>query len=435
MGEDMFVPAHLTRTGSLGVGAVLRTVATSVTTGSQHLVRIVGTAVSIVGLAAIAPAGAVALATSEVAPTIVVAPGGSDSAAGTLASPFATIQKAVAQAVAGDVIAVRGGTYTLTTNITIAKSGTAAKPITLTSYGDERVVIDGENLPASHTPVGGSIPAAQRGAIHLTASFWRLIGLEITRGPYAIYCAACNDNVFERLVTQNNYESGFQLQGASSRNLILNLDSYLNHDPRKNGESADGLAIKEGSGNGNVVRGARLWNNVDDGLDLWLFTSPVTIQDSISYGNGVNRWNFPDFAGDGNGFKLGGGNPAPAVNHVVSNSMAVSNAATGFTDNGQSGRLEISHSTAYRNAGTGFDVDNAAAVLTANLAALNGKPVALGARSTGTNNSWDLGGTWNDAAFVSTDAATVTGHRTSAGSIPSSTFLVPRSGQAIGARL
>lgn len=105
------------------------------------------------------------------------------------------------------------------------------------------------------------------------------------------------------------YHPGFQLEGASSNNSVYYLDSYLNRDPRKNGESADGFACKEGSGEGNVLRGARLWNNVDDGLDLWYvvnggalcssyanrpreFKSAVTIEDTISYGNGYNRY-FP----------------------------------------------------------------------------------------------------------------------------------------------
>ncbi|GGW97355.1 hypothetical protein GCM10010321_09110 [Streptomyces chartreusis] len=60
-----------------------------------------------------------------------------------------------------------------------------------------------------------------------------------------------------------------------------------------------------------MVRGARLWNNVDDGFDAWKFASSILIENTISYGNGYNRWNFPDFAGDGNGFKMGGGSPAP----------------------------------------------------------------------------------------------------------------------------
>jgi hypothetical protein len=96
--------------------------------------------------------------------------------------------------------------------------------------------------------------------------------VEIANGPYAIFCRDCNDNIFERLITRDNYESGLQIQSASSNNQVINLDSYGNRDPRKNGESADGLAIKEGSGSGNVVRGARLWNNSDDGFDAWLFT-------------------------------------------------------------------------------------------------------------------------------------------------------------------
>jgi hypothetical protein len=71
------------------------------------------------------------------------------------------------------------------------------------------------------------------------------------------------------IMTCANYTTGFQLEGASSNNLVLYLDSYRNRDPRKNGESADGFACKEGSGTGNIIRGARLWDNVDDGLDLW----------------------------------------------------------------------------------------------------------------------------------------------------------------------
>ena len=192
---------------------------------------------------------------SAAATTLIVSPGGSDSAPGTLARPLRTIQRAVDLAVPGDTIAVRGGTYALTDNITLTTSGTASLPLTLGAYQGERVVIDGEQLPASHTPVGGSIPRAERGAIHKEASYWRISDLEIVNGPYGVYCDGCNGNVFARLKTHDNYESGFQLQGASSDNQILNLDSYANRDPRKNGESADGLAIKEGSGTGNVVRG------------------------------------------------------------------------------------------------------------------------------------------------------------------------------------
>ncbi|MFJ8884612.1 right-handed parallel beta-helix repeat-containing protein [Streptomyces sp. NPDC102402] len=397
--------------------------------------RIVGLSIAVVLGAAIttAPDGASA-ATSPV----VVAVDGDDSAAGTLDAPLRTIQEAVDRAGPGDVIAVRGGTYALVDNITITTSGEASQPITLGAYQDEQVVIDGEALSASHTPVGGSIPRAERGAIHQEASHWRVSDLEIVNGPYGYYCDSCDGNVFSRLTTRDNYETGFQLQGDSSDNQIIDLDSFGNRDPRKNGESADGLGIKEGSGAGNVVRGVRLWNNVDDGFDAWKFASPVLVENTIAYGNGYNRWDFPDFAGDGNGFKLGGGTPAPPAGHTVRNSMAFENAKHGVTDNGNPGALTLSGNTTFANSGTGFDADTAGshAGLSANLAVSDGRPAAVGTDTVSSGNSWDIGGTWNDASVLSTDPSAVTGPRTAGGSLPSApAFLVPRGGASVGARL
>ncbi|MER6143976.1 right-handed parallel beta-helix repeat-containing protein [Streptomyces sparsogenes] len=387
-----------------------------------------------VSLAAVSAPRALPATSAADTRLIVVAVSGHDTGAGTLADPLATIQAAVDRSGPGDTIAVRGGTYPLTDNITITTSGTAGSPITLTNYSGERVVIDGERLPAGHTPVGGSIPRAERGAIHQEAAHWRIRGLEIIHGPYGIYCAGCDDNEFTGLTTRDNYESGFQLQGASSRNLIANLDSYGNRDPRKNGESADGLAIKEGQGEGNRVRGARLWNNADDGFDAWEFTSPIALENTVAYGNGFNRWGFPDFTGDGNGFKLGGGGDVdPPADHSLRNAIAFGNAAHGVTDNGNPGALAISRTTTYRNGGSGFRTDRSRATLTANLSLLDTEPVRLGG-STSRGNSWDLGGVWNEGSVLSTDPAKITGPRAADGSLPSSPFLVPRDGSALGAR-
>ncbi|KHD72310.1 right-handed parallel beta-helix repeat-containing protein [Actinoplanes utahensis] len=386
-------------------------------------------------VATVIGAGIAAIRTADAATatTYYVATNGSDSNAGTLAAPFATIQKAIGAVSAGGTVAVRGGTYALKTNIQITKSGTAAAPITLTRYGSEKVVIDGEALGYTPGAVGSTIPAAQRGAIHMEASYWKLVGLEIAHGPYGIYCNKCTGNTFDRLVTRDNYETGFQLQGASANNLILNLDSHGNRDPRKNGESADGLGIKEGGGTGNIVRGARLWNNIDDGFDAWNFTSPITIENSIVYGNGYNRWNVPNFSGDGNGFKLGGsGGTGPAAAHAVSNTMAFSNAAHGFTDNGNTGAIVVKRATAYKNAKTGFDFDGGStAKLTANLAAGNATAVALG-KSTASGNSWNIGGTWT---LTSTSTSVITGARAADGTIANSAFLVPANGKAVGAKI
>ena len=395
---------------------------------------------ALIGLSAAISVG-IGVPTSALAETtpdaglLVVAVDGVDTNAGTASAPLATIQKAVDLVQPGQTIAIRGGTYTLTTNIQILVSGSSDAEITMRPFKREHVIIDGEQLPNTPAPVGGSIPRADRGAIHMEAAYWKISDLEIINGPYAVYCNACNNNTFERLVTHDNYETGFQLQGASSNNLILNLDSYNNRDPRKNGESADGLGIKEGSGDGNVVRGARLWNNVDDGFDAWKFLSPITVEESVAWGNGYNRWDFPNFAGDGNGFKMGGGIPDQPVAHTVRNSMSFGNNADGFTDNGNAGAMIVDHNTAYQNVATGFDFDSSPAVLTRNLAIANAAPAAIAATTTSTENSWDLPGTWDESSVVSTDSSVITGPRTRCGAIRHSPFLIPRGKIDLGARI
>ena len=78
-------------------------------------------------------------------PNYVVAPGGSDAQAGTLESPFATIQHALDQAKPGDVVALREGIYRQAVKLT-GKSGKEGAPITLTAYGQEKPVIAGLDI-------------------------------------------------------------------------------------------------------------------------------------------------------------------------------------------------------------------------------------------------------------------------------------------------
>jgi hypothetical protein len=371
------------------------------------------------------------LTTSPAARELFVAPAGADANPGTIDRPLATLHRAVELATPGTTIALRAGRYAPATNIRIMKDGTASAPYTITAYRGENVVLDGENMPHTPAPLDASIPNLERGVLHIEADHWRIVDLDIVNGPYAIFCRDCSTNTFDRLVTRDNYESGLQIQGASSNNQVINLDSHGNRDPRKNGESSDGLAIKEGSGTGNVVRGARLWNNSDDGFDAWEFLSPITIEGSVAWGNGFNRWNLPDYTGDGNGWKLGGGDEDLPAGHIVRNSIAFDNAVGGFIDNANPGALHLDRNTAWRNGGTGFDVADARATLTRNLSVANRTAASLGA-STSTGNSWDLGGTWS---LVGTDPSVITGPRTASGAIPSTTFLRPANGADVGARI
>ena len=76
--------------------------------------------------------------------TYYVAPsssGGSDSNSGTLAAPFETLQYAINQLSAGDILYIRAGTYRET--ITIDEDGTSGNLIPIENYNNEVVTIDG----------------------------------------------------------------------------------------------------------------------------------------------------------------------------------------------------------------------------------------------------------------------------------------------------
>jgi hypothetical protein len=75
-----------------------------------------------------------------------VATDGNDTHDGiSLATPFATLQKAIDQAHAGDTIHVRGGTYRQ--QVTAATGGGMANVyLTIRAYGDEKPLFKGSDL-------------------------------------------------------------------------------------------------------------------------------------------------------------------------------------------------------------------------------------------------------------------------------------------------
>src|SRR4029079_6047349 len=152
---------------------------------------------------------------------------------------------------------------------------------------------------------------------------------------------AGSNNIVEQVVARQNQDSGFLISGSNqpSNNLLLNCDSYGNFDFGAAGENADGFAVKfRGLGPGNVIRGARSYDNGADGFDFWQAEHGVTVTNSWSFHNGVaTAFNNPaGFAGDGNGIKLG----HDSGTHALSNMLVWSNPANGVDINGNATALE-----------------------------------------------------------------------------------------------
>src|SRR5689334_3134501 len=87
--------------------------------------------------------GAGALAMPAGAATYAVAPAGSDAAAGTAAAPFRTLDRLNRASLRpGDVVVLQAGA-TFTGTLELEEPGMATAPITVTSSGPGRAVIDG----------------------------------------------------------------------------------------------------------------------------------------------------------------------------------------------------------------------------------------------------------------------------------------------------
>ncbi|MFG2808242.1 right-handed parallel beta-helix repeat-containing protein [Streptomyces massasporeus] len=356
-------------------------------------------------------AAAVACAAGAGGVYLGLSTGGAQAASTTVTvSTTAQLEQAVKNATAGTVIQVRGGTYYPTATLKSTANGTSSAPITLRAHGAGKVRIDGSKLPAGSWLAG----------IH--GDHWTVQDLAFVNSPAQGFVATSSvGGVFRNLVTADNGDSGFTLRGdGTTGNLVQNLDSHGNYDPAGHGQNADGIAVKFGSGTGNRITGARLYDNSDDGLDLWQFSSPVTIEHSWAFGNGENRWNDAAFEGNGNGFKLGGG--GASVAHVVNNNAAWDNTLHGFTENSNTGAIALNRNTAYANAESGFYFATGTARLSGNLAVADkGGAAKRGSSTVSAGNTWDGG--IATPPFRSTDATTAHGARRADGVLPATTFL------------
>lgn len=356
-----------------------------------------------------------------------VAPsGGNDGNNGAIGAPFSTIAHAIQVAGAGDTIYLRGGTFNLSSTISISssKSGTAASPINMFAYpGDANApVLDFRAETFSNNNSG------MRG-IDVQGNYWHMKGFTVQYAADNGIVVSGSNNTFEQLVTRQNQDSGLALQGSSSsgrfpsNNLVLNCDSYGNFDygptSGPHGENADGFIAKfRQLGTGNYFIGDRSYNNGDDGYDFWQSPNRVTVIGSQAFHNGLTsvfktptNGTLTNYSGDGNGFKLG----QDSSTHVLVNSLAWGNAHNGFDANGNATEesagggiqhgLTLYNNTSYNNAraGTGSNFafsEDFAHVLVNNIS-LTGS-VATAASTITSHNSWNSGFAVSAADFLST---------------------------------
>lgn len=309
------------------------------------------------------------------APTLFVSPAGSDTNDGrTVESPVRTLARAALLAHAGDVVWIRGGTYTGALDLT--HSGEPGAPIVFESYPGECAVIDG---------------AGRTGAPNVTlsnVSYNVLRNLTVSGSPdNGVLVTGGGHNVVSNIHVYGSVYSGIANVGSSD-NVFQYIVSHDNFDA-PDGNDADGISIS--SGDGNRVRYCIVFDNSDDGVDTWRSTNTL-VERCLSVHNGFQ-------GGDGNGFKAGG---AGVTSHtVVRESVAYGNKTNGF-DHNTGLDVRFDNDTAYANGGYGFIA--AHGTLRNNLAVDNRAGALYGDDSGNVqiSNSWNLN--VRGSPFASTDA-------------------------------
>ncbi len=279
---------------------------------------------------------------TDVSAQMYIAPDGNDDNPGTFELPFRSLSKAVSLAGPDSLIYLRGGVYYETISTRLNRTGQPGRPIKVWAYPGEVPIIDYSN----------QIVADSSRGIRVSHNYWHLKGLVVRRaGDNGIYINGWY-NIIEDCIIYECHDTGLQLGGNASYNKIINCDSFLNYDPKGNGEDADGFAAKTLVGPGNEFIGCRAWGNSDDGWDLWEAKNSVLIDNCWAFSNGYNIWGDPNFQGDGNGFKLGGNFVQGP--HKVVRSVAFDNKGKGFDQNNNMAGLTLYNNTAWRNEGRNF---------------------------------------------------------------------------------
>jgi hypothetical protein len=346
--------------------------------------------------------------------TYHVATTGSDTGAGTLESPFATIPRAITASIPGDTILVRGGTYTISTTLNISRQGTADSMYHLYAFPGERPFLN------CSTQTFGA-----RG-INLTGRYWHIRGFDVYHAGDNGMRIGGSYNTIEYCSFSENFDTGLQLDNGASYNHIINCDSYWNADPGQG--NADGFAPKLTVGTGNLFTGCRSWENSDDGWDGYLRGAnnmTTTLENCWCFRNGYLKSGLPS-VGNGNGYKMGGSDARDlSHNMILIRCIAFDNRVKGFDQNNNKGTMILLNGSAFRN-GTNYSVSQALAagesLVVKNCLAM-GSSGSIGAFAVQQTNSWMPPFVVTTGDFVSLDTTGVRSQRNPDGSLPDLPFM------------
>jgi parallel beta-helix repeat protein len=271
--------------------------------------------------------------------TYYVATTGNDTNPGTISQPFKTIQHGIDAMSGGDTVYIRGGVYNQPVKFSY-KTNTSGLYLTLSSYNNEAVIIDGTNVPFNYD---------QEGLVYVKRSDnVRITGLTVQHADMAgIYVSYTNNTVIENNHTYDTVKSGISAWGATNIKIYgndialacnphpnypmseenISLDHVDGFEVKNNyvhqaanipdgASGGEGINLKDGCSNGTVHHNTvhlderpdgKPSNRLAFGIDAWNSTDnthDVEFYDNIAYNSGVGFIVSSEQGGTVDGVKL-----------------------------------------------------------------------------------------------------------------------------------
>ncbi len=328
-----------------------------------------------------------------------------------------TLHEVLKQVQPGDTILLHSGIYPLP--VYINKRGSARKPITLKAYPGEKVVFQGNgSCKENDFRIRGDWIVCQNFEIRNSCN-----GLMLEKNA--------SHNLIENVRSHDNHFSGFIITRGAAYNTLKNCDAWNNFDrggSMGEGGNADGFATGSRIGNGQYIGSGnrllycRAWHNSDDGFDFWKSSNGLYLKGCLAYDNGLAD-------GDGNGFKLGRGNPLVRKDHhVLVDCKAWHNRQNGFDYNDIEVSQTLRGNIAWDNLVNYKFLGTATHLLQNNISLFPRKKDLLSDYLIAEHNSWqkiDPHDPCLRKMFISFDDSVIRGERDAFGYLPKSDFLKP----------
>jgi hypothetical protein len=200
-----------------------------------------------------------------------VAPNGNDANNGSIGSPWATVNHATSKMTGGDVLYIRGGTYSQIFDI-YGPSGSASYPTVVQAYPGETPIFNYNNITSSGHSLDG-------------LNWFILGGLTILSNNIGLYVGAagtCSNVVLTNLTVAYTGQQGIQIYNQSHDVLVV---SNTIHDTGLWNLNGEGIYVGVGdqapadNTHNITITGCSIYNTKDEAIEL----KPGTYSSVVQY--------------------------------------------------------------------------------------------------------------------------------------------------------